>query len=330
MEGALVEWLLDRPPTVSRLPVGVLSSEEKAAELQRVQARKAMDAAYEAELVMGLAADRPNTDDPPPGHPAARRRGAGSPVPGTSEFLPDELALVMNCSRSFATGVLSDAWLLVERMPAVHAACVAGDLDWWRARVFADVLGAASDEVIAAVVPAVLPGAADLSSGRLRRRLIAAAIAADEEFAEQRRIQAERRAGVRVYPTADGMSMLASELPSAVAAAMWSTIDQAAQLARTTGDDRPIGVLRAEAHAALVLQQGGGGSGPAFTGHVTVVAPLPALRPGGAAADGGPLSGEGGPSVDGVPITTGQLRELLAHCARSACIPHRAAAWEWR
>jgi hypothetical protein len=88
-------------------------------------------------------------------------------------------------------------------------------------------------------------------------------------------------------------------------------IDGAAQLARTGGDDRPIGVLRAEAHAALVLQQGGDGR-PAVTGHVTVVAPLPALRPGGAAADGGPLSGEGGPSVDGVPITAAHLRELMA------------------
>ena len=307
VEGALVGWLLERPPSVSRLPVGALSAEEKAAELQRVQARKAMDAAYEAELVMGLAADRPDTDDPPPGHPGARRRGAGSPVPGTSEFLPDELALVMNCSRSFAAGVQADAWLLVERMPAVHARCLAGELDWWRARVFADVLGAAGEEVIAAVVPAILPVAAGLSSGRLRRRLIAAAIAADESFAEQRRIAAERRAEVRARPTGDGMSMLASELPSAVAAAMWSVIDGAAQLARTGGDDRPIGVLRAEAHAALVLQPGGG-SGPAFTGHVTVLAPLAALGPGAAGAADGDL----GPTVDGVPITAAHLRELMA------------------
>ncbi|HEY0125679.1 MAG TPA: HNH endonuclease, partial [Blastococcus sp.] len=165
VEGALVGWLLEQPPTLPRLPVGALSASDVAAELQRVQARKAMDAAYEAELVVALAAERPDTDDPPPGHPGARRRGAGSPVPGTSEFLPDELALVLNCSRSFASGVLADAWVLVERMPAVHAACVAGELDWWRARVFADVLGAASDEVIAAVVPAVLPEAAGLSSG---------------------------------------------------------------------------------------------------------------------------------------------------------------------
>jgi hypothetical protein len=307
VEGALVGVLLAQPPAVSRLPVASLSAAEKATELQRVQARKAMDAAYEAELIMAMAADRPDTDDPPLGHPGARRRSAGSPVPGTSEFLPDELALVLNCSRSFASAVLADAWLLTERMPAVWATCAAGELDWWRARVFAEVLGTATDAVVAAVVPALLPVAASLSSGRLRRRLVAAAIAADEEFAERRRIEAERRAQVRVRPTGDGMSQLVSELPSGVAAAMWSTIDQAAQLARTTGDDRPIGVLRAEAHAALVLRPWDT-TRSAVTAHVTVLAPLPALRAGAAGVPTGDL----GPSLDGSPITAGHVRELLA------------------
>lgn len=320
VESALVGRLLEQRPTVARLPVGLLSAAEKAVELQRVQARRAMDAAYEAELVMGLAADRPDGDDPPPGHPGARRRGPGSPVPGTSQFLPDELALVLNCSRSFAAGVLSDAYVLVERMPAVWAACAAGELDWFRARVFADVLGHTSDAVTAAVVPAVLPAAAGLSSGRLRRRLVAAAIAADEQFAERRRVEAEARAGVRLHATADGLSALTSELPSPVAAAMWSAIDQAAQLAHTAGDDRPIGLLRAEAHAALVLRPWDC-SRPAMTGHLTVLAPLTALyrpgrpgepadpdRPGGAGIGGGEL----GPSVNGVPITAGHLRELLS------------------
>ncbi|MGY2083808.1 DUF222 domain-containing protein [Blastococcus sp. SYSU DS0539] len=314
LEAALAGWLVERPPSVDRLPVHLLSAEEKVAQLRRLQARKAMDCAYEAELVMALAADRPDTDDPPPGHPGARRRGPGSPVPGTSEFLPQELAMVLNCSPTFAAGVLSDAYVLVERMPAVWQACGKGRLDWYRARVFADVLGPASDPVVAAVVAAVLPEAAQLSSGRLRRRLVAAAIAADEEFAEQRRIEAERRADVRTRPTGDGMSVLASDLPSPVAAAMWSTIDQAAQLARTGGDDRPIGVLRAEAHAALVLRPWDG-SRPALTGNVTVVAPLRALggpvgpdRPVPAGVDGG----EPGPSVNGTPVTAAHLRELLA------------------
>ncbi|TFV53296.1 HNH endonuclease signature motif containing protein [Blastococcus sp. TF02A_35] len=306
VEAALAGWLVERPPLVDRLPVGLLTAEEKATELRRLQALKAMDCAYEAELLMSLAAERPDTDDPPPGHPGARRRGSGSPVPGTSEFLPQELALVLNCSPVFAAGLLADSYALVERMPAVWEACSEGRLDWFRAQVFADVLGHASDEVVAAVVPLLLPEAAQLSSGRLRRRLVAAATAADEEFAEQRRVEAERRADVRTRPTADGMSALTSELPSPVAAAMWSAIDQAAQLARTTGDDRPIGVLRAEAHAALVLRPWDT-SRPAMTGHVTVVAPLSALRPEGAAPDD-----ERGPSVDGAPVTAGQVRELLA------------------
>ncbi|MGY1986753.1 HNH endonuclease signature motif containing protein [Blastococcus sp. SYSU DS0669] len=135
--------------------------------------------------------------------------------------------------------------------------------------------------------------------------------ASDEEFAERRRVEAEARAGVRVHATGDGLSALTTELPSPVAAAMWSAIDQAAQLARTGGDDRPIGVLRAEAHAALVLRPWDT-SRPAMTGHVTVVAPLGAL--GGPAASAAPddVGGETGPSVDGTPITAAHLRELMA------------------
>lgn len=324
-EGALLGWLLRQPPSVRRLPVWLLTADEAATELQRVQARKAMDAAYEAELVMALAAGRPDTDDPPPGHPGARRRGGGSPVPGTSEFLPDELAVVLNCGRPFAAGVLADAHQVVQRMPAVLTECAAGRLDWFRARVFADVLGTATDEVVAVVVPQVLPEAAGLSSGKLRNRLIAAAVAADEEFAERRRVEAERRAAVRLYPTADGMSALTTEAPSAVAAAMWSVIDQAAQLAATAGDDRPIGVLRAEAHAALVLRSWDT-SRPAMTGHLTITAPLSALRPPAGAA-GHPMTGqrtdeahcaasapacENLPTLNGTPITTAHLRELAA------------------
>ncbi|MGY1753693.1 DUF222 domain-containing protein [Blastococcus sp. SYSU D01042] len=324
LDGGLVEWWLWRAPSVERIAVEHLSAAEMVAELQRVQARKAMDAAYEAELLMGLAADRPDADDPPPGHPGARRRGAGSPVPGTSEFLPDELAMVLNCSRSFAADVLLDAFQLVERMPAVHAECAAGRLDWFRARVFADVLATASDEVVAVVLPAVLPLAAELSSGRLRKRLIAAAEAADEEFAERRRLEAERRAAVRLHPTGDGMSNLSTELPAPVAAAMWSVIDRAAQLARTAGDDRPIDLLRAEAHAARVLGSGGGDA-PDVTAHLTLHAPVSALhRPGRpyperTSAPAGTAekvaraaSGDTGPTVNGTPITAAHLRELLA------------------
>ena len=73
IEAALVGRLLDRPPASARVPVDALTRQEKAAELGRLQARKAMDAAYEAELVLGLADDTPDTLDPPADHPDAKR-----------------------------------------------------------------------------------------------------------------------------------------------------------------------------------------------------------------------------------------------------------------
>ena len=80
LEAGLVARLLERPPTSAGSPVGVLTQEEKAAELQRLQARKAMDAAYEVELILGLAEDTPDTLDPSPDHPGAGRvRGRPRP-----------------------------------------------------------------------------------------------------------------------------------------------------------------------------------------------------------------------------------------------------------
>ena len=47
--------------------------------LQRVVAVRAVAAAYEAELVLGLAEDTPDTLDPPEDRPGARRgSGAGA------------------------------------------------------------------------------------------------------------------------------------------------------------------------------------------------------------------------------------------------------------
>ena len=59
MEGVLVDWALAQSTDLPRLPVELLSREQKAAELQRVVAVRAMAAAYEAELVLGLADDTP-------------------------------------------------------------------------------------------------------------------------------------------------------------------------------------------------------------------------------------------------------------------------------
>ncbi len=112
IEAALVGRLLNSAPTTSRLPVGALTREEKAEELRRLQARKAMDAAYEAELVLGLADDTPDTLDPPADHPGMRKVSwAPEPeLPGVSEFFPSELAMVLNCGRGTASHLAHRAW----------------------------------------------------------------------------------------------------------------------------------------------------------------------------------------------------------------------------
>ena len=98
VERALLDLVIELPAPPRRLPVELMSREQKAAELVRVQARKAMDAAYEAELVLGLADDTPDDEDPPPGTPG-ERSGSWAPdpeLPGVSEFSPAELAGVLN------------------------------------------------------------------------------------------------------------------------------------------------------------------------------------------------------------------------------------------
>ena len=64
----------ERPARLSEvLPVEARTAEEKALELRRVQQLKARLAAYEVDLVAGLAADRPDTFDRRPGQPGRRR-----------------------------------------------------------------------------------------------------------------------------------------------------------------------------------------------------------------------------------------------------------------
>jgi hypothetical protein len=223
-----------------------------------------------------------------------------SPVPGTSEFFVDELALVTNTSVRSAGMLAEFAWVLVERLPCVWAALADGVLDVARARVFVDVLGSAGAGVAGLVALRVLPEAAGLSLGQLRVRLGRELRNADAEAAELRRAEAERAADVRLYPTANGLRGLVAELPSPVAGACWSTVDELAWMMKNGGDGRRIGQLRAAVLADLILRPWDA-SRPPVTATLTVVAPLPSL----AGAGGEP--GE----VDGQPISAAHVRELL-------------------
>src|SRR3954469_25772196 len=159
------------------MPVAARSDAEIAAELQRVQQMEARLAAYTAELVAELAARRPDSLDRQIGEPGAAAPewlpGAGrEAATGVSEFFADELALVLNCSRTAATKLADSAALLIERLPATWAALADGQLDWPRARALAgELLEPARElqpQVIAEMEAAVLPRAGELSIRQLQ------------------------------------------------------------------------------------------------------------------------------------------------------------------
>jgi hypothetical protein len=300
--GDLLDLLASRPLEFRRLPVGLLSREQKAAELQRVQELRAVAAAYEAELVLGLADDSPDVDDPPPGAPGARSWKPDTELPGVSEFFPAELAVVLNCGRLAASKLAHRAWTFRESLPATWAALGAGQLDEYRARILVEVLEHTAPALARRVEARLLPEAAGLTAGKLRKQALALLHELDPAAADRRRTAAERRADVRVHPAPDaGMATLAADLPAEVAAACHAVVDQLAAMLKADGDPRPIGQLRTEVLADLIQRPWDTGR-PAVTAQLQIIATLASLA--GRSAEAG--------EVNGLPITAAHLRELLA------------------
>ncbi|MGY1777467.1 DUF222 domain-containing protein [Geodermatophilus sp. SYSU D00804] len=303
LERALAGWLLEQPVSIPRLPVALLSDEQAAAELQRVQARKAMEAAYEAELVLRLAEARPADTDPAPGTPGARR-GSWAPdaeLPGVSEFFPAELALVLNVGRGTASHLAHRAWTYRSHLPGTWAALAAGALDEARAKALVDVLEHTSAATARTIEARLLPEAMSLTVRKLKDRALALLLDADAQAIDHRRATAQRHADVRLYDCPfDGMATLAADLPADLAAASHALVDALARMLKADGDERPIGQLRTLVLADL-LQRPRETGRPPVSAHLQVIATLNALTG---------RSDEAG-AVNGLPITAAHLRELL-------------------
>jgi hypothetical protein len=330
----LPPWPVELPPLgidgcpvrLSELmPVTTRTPEQKARELERIAHAESQLAAYRVEVVAGFARDRTEADDARPG-----TVGAASPewapdqgeerLPGVSEFFPDELALILNCSRAEATSLAEVALTLVERLPGTWAALADGELDWPRARALARELGwPARDtepELVSEVEAAVLPRAAELSVTKLRALTRRELLRRDAAAAERRRKDAERAADVTVHGAADGMSELRAFMPAPVSAAVREAVDTYARMAKAAGDPRPIGLLRTAFLSDLALRPWDD-SRPPVTAAVTVVAPLPTLagpvcdHPAVTVPPPAATSPVQPGEVDSLPITAGQLRALL-------------------
>ena len=190
-----------------------------AAELGRIERNRARDAAREAELILRLAELRPDTDDPPPGTPGARRALAEdrAGVSGVSEFFPDELAHALTSAG--APPRSGPGGLHVAGGPAGHVRRAAPrEIDERRAGVLADALQHASRARQGGGGRAAARGARPVP-GRAAQAGPAAAGRAGRHRDGERHEEAQRTADVRVRETRDGMATLAGDLTAEEAAA---------------------------------------------------------------------------------------------------------------
>jgi hypothetical protein len=220
--------------------------------------------------------------------------------PGVSEFFVDEVAHSINLGRGTAAFRARRAWTWRANLPATRAALRDGRIDERRAGVLADALQHTTPGLARAVEADVLPGACDLAPAALRRRALALLAELDADAVDTRREEAERAADVRVSDAGDGMAALTADLRADDAAACFDLIDQLAHMARSDGDPRPIGQLRAAVLSMLVLRPADHGLAGARV-ELTVTACLDGLE--GTSSRGG--------EVEGFTVTAAHLRDLL-------------------
>ncbi len=113
------------------------------------------------------------------------------------EFASDEVRAALVLTRRAADSLCDLAETVVRGLPSVYQAFAAGVIDQPRVRVFRDWTCGLSDEHTAAIVAALLPRAAQLTTAQLMHEIKRYAIALDPTWARRRyeRALAGRRVG---------------------------------------------------------------------------------------------------------------------------------------
>jgi hypothetical protein len=284
-----------------------LSETELVADIWAADARESRYVAERAASIAALARRRHierDRDFGPLAGPGLDSRYRQSPsLAEVSETFVTELALIRHCSEHEAEMLAVEAVLLTTKLTGTWNALYEGRLDVRKMRALVDLLDSAKPDVAAQIERQVLPHAERLIVPQLRGRVRRALARLDADALEKRRAEAARRANVSHQPIGDGMSRLVADLPLPQAAACVDAIDQYAQMMRAEGDRRPIGVIRSAVAADLILRPWDT-SRPPVTAHLTVHAPLAALRPAGTGS-------EPPAEIAGEIVTAAQCRELL-------------------
>jgi hypothetical protein len=165
-----------------------------------------------------------------------------------------QVSLALSMSEYTAAVWADLAVTLSWRLQATGEALSAGRIDLYRARLIAEATSVLAEATAREVEAKVLPGAGQETPAQLRERLRRAVIAADPAAADRRRADAERQAGVNLYPDADGTATLAGNgFPAVLAAAAMARITAMARARKEAGLGGGLDLHRAQVMLGLLL-----------------------------------------------------------------------------
>jgi hypothetical protein len=184
-----------------------------------------------------------------------------------------EIAFALTWTDYAANAILSVAFTVLDKIPAIHAAMLAGRCDLDRAKVFTAELGDCDQSQARAIVARILPEISRLTGPQLRETLRRLILAVDPEAARKRHDKAVTDRRVEHEEFANGTAAIgAIYLPKDKVAAAWDHLDAIARATKAAGlDERTIDQIRADVLADLLA-----GVDPATAGTATA----PATRKG--------------------------------------------------
>jgi hypothetical protein len=171
---------------------------------------------------------------------------------GWDDSVAEETALALGMSKQATDRLVTLAITLATRLTATAAALEAGEVDYLKASIMADITGPLDNEAAWNAEKLALMQAggtfAGKTPGELRKLIERAAIAADPEAAEKRRAEAERNARVASWREPAGTTTIqASGLNPADAMDAESAIQHRAQQYKKSGMTGGMDKLRAQA-----------------------------------------------------------------------------------
>jgi hypothetical protein len=189
----------------------------------------------------------------------ARRRIAETVDPNTVEvispqdYLRDEVSCALTLTARSAADLIDFATTLIRRLPGTLAALSNGDIDYCKALSVWHGTQLVDNALTARIEAAVLPRAAQQTTGEIRAKIRRLIKKLDPDAFERRRHEAEKQRRVELIEDEAGTAHLSGcDLPADAAASAYDRIDAIAAAVKAAGDTRGIDRLRADVFLGLL------------------------------------------------------------------------------